>query len=332
MKRFLAVCVILVLGACRPDDAPDPDAAIVIPSAAVEPAAPQIPSITIYHAEGRRSERIVWLMEELGLPYKLEFKRGDLAGSADLIRAVNPAMPVAPTVDIGGQVLVESGAIMETILNRYAPGKLQPEMGSLDYPYHLMWMHYAEGSLASRVIADYRAWQIQPPKERSRLVDSEQVVQYAEDWLGQHPWFGGAEFSAADIMMVFPLNFAMQLNIVDKEQFPKINAWKAKIEARPAYQAMLAKARPDGMVGSLTPLPAHAPSGPRPAAVAAAPAPATTPAAVSPRTPAVARTAPAPTNPVPAPVTAPAISTPEPAAPSVDPAAPPADAPVTPPQ
>jgi glutathione S-transferase len=65
--------------------------------------------------------------------------------------------------------------------------------------------------------------------------------------------------------MVFPLNFAMQLNIVDKNQFPNINAWKAKIEQRPAYQAMLAKARPDGIPGSPPALPQHAPSGPRPA-------------------------------------------------------------------
>jgi glutathione S-transferase len=238
-------------------------------SAATAVAKP-MPPITIYHLEGRRSERIVWLMEELGLPYTLEFKRGDLAGSMATIRAVNPDMPVAPTVKVGDQVLTESGAIIETIINRYAPGKLTPPMDSADYPNHLIWMHHAEGSLASRVIADYRVWTINPPKERSRLVDSEAEVQFAENYLAKHPWFGGAEFSAADIMMVFPLNFAMQLNIVDKTQFPKINAWKAKIEARPAYQRMLAKARPDGMVGSLTPLPQHAPSGPRPAPAAPA--------------------------------------------------------------
>lgn len=222
-----------------------------------------MPEITIYHLEGRRSERIVWLMEELGLPYKLEFKRGDLAGSMAAIRAVNPGMPVAPTVTVGAEVLTESGAIIETIINRYAPGKLTPALASADYSQHLIWMHHAEGSLASRVIADYRVWMIAPPKERSRLVDSEAEVQFAEDYLGKHPWFGGAEFSAADIMMVFPLNFAMALNIVDKTRFPKVNAWKAKIEARPAYQRMLAKARPDGMVGNLPALPAHAPSGPR---------------------------------------------------------------------
>lgn len=224
----------------------------------------EMPPITIYHLENRRSERIVWLMEELGLPYNLVFKRGDLAGSMAEIRKVNPGMPVAPTVTIGDQVMTESGAIIETIINRYAPGKLTPSMETADYANHMIWMHHAEGSLAGRVIADYRVWMIAPPKERSRLVDSEAEYQFAEDYLAKHPWFGGDEFSAADIMMVFPLNFGMALNVVDKSQFPHINAWKAKIEARPAYQRMLAKARPDGMVGALPALPAHAPAGPRP--------------------------------------------------------------------
>jgi glutathione S-transferase len=230
--------------------------------AATTAAAP-LPDITIYHLEGRRSERVIWLMEELGLPYKLEFKRGDLAGSMAAIKAINPGMPVAPTVKYGDQVIVESGAIIETLLNRHAPGKLQPALDSPDYPYHLIWMHYAEGSLASRLIADYRVWRVQPPKQRSPLVDSEQVVQFAEDYLGKHPWFGGAEFSAADIMMKFPLDFGTALNVVDAQQFPNVAAWKAKIEARPAYQRMRAKALPDGMVGALPALPQHAPSGPR---------------------------------------------------------------------
>lgn len=248
---------------------------LALSSAAVAAAAPTgkggaqaaqalpLPPVTIYHLEGRRSERIVWLMEELDLPYTLAFKPADMTATSASLRAINPAMPVYPTVKYGDQILVESGAIIDTIVNRHAPGRLTPALASPDYPYHLMWMHYAEGSLASRAIADYRVWQIKPPTERSRLVDSEQVVQFAEDYLGKHPWFGGADFSTADIMMLFPLNFAMQLNIVDKTQFPNITAWKAKIEARPAYQRMVAKARPKGMVGSLPALPQHAPPGPR---------------------------------------------------------------------
>jgi len=256
MRRAVVAGLALALlatGAMAIEPAPAPQKA----------AAMKMPPVTIYHLEGRRSERIVWLMEELGLPYTLEFKPANMAGTAAALRAINPKMPVFPTVKYGDQVFVESGAIIDTIIDRHAPGKLQPALNSTDYPYHKMWMHYAEGSLASRAIADYRVWQIQPPTQRAALVDSEQVVQFAEDYLGQHPWFGGAEFSSADIMMVFPLNFAMQLNIVDKNQFPKINAWKAKIEARPAYQRMIAKARPKGMQGNLPALPKHAPPGPR---------------------------------------------------------------------
>ena len=254
MIRLLAAASALaLLCACSTMAAP-------APGAASAPAALPMPEMTVYHLEGRRSERIVWLMEELNMPYKLVFTRGDLAKSMAAIRAVNPGMPVAPTVTLGDQVLTESGAIIELVLQRYAPGKLSPALTSRDYPDYLMWMHHAEGSLAGRVIADYRVWMIAPPKTRSPLVDSDAEVQFAEDFLGKHPWFGGPEFSAADIMMVFPLNFAMELNVVDKTRYPNINAWKKKIEARPAYQRMLAKARPDGLIGSPPKLPAHAPA------------------------------------------------------------------------
>ncbi len=108
-------------------------------------------------------------------------------------------------------------------------------------------------------------------------------------------------------MMVFPLDFAMQLNIVDKNQFPKINEWKARIEARPAYQPMLAMARPDGMIGSLPLLPKHGPFRParRTRSSAATKAPAAAPLKPAPATP---------------------------ASPPAKPSAPSADAPVTPPQ
>lgn len=258
MNRILAACTsTLLLAACA--STADVQPAMTHPAQAAAP----MPAFTIYHLEGRRSERVVWLMEELGLPYNLKFKRGDLAGSMAAIRAINPTVPMAPTVEYGDQVLVESGAIIETILDRHAGGRLQPALDSADYPHFLMWMHYAEGTLAARLFSDYRAWSVNPPKERSRLVDSEASVQAAEEYLGKHPWFGGAEFSAADIMMKFPLEVATNLNLVETSQFPNVAAWKVKVEARPGYQRMLAKARPDGMIGNLPKLPQHAPAGPR---------------------------------------------------------------------
>lgn len=217
------------------------------------------PSITIYHLEGRRSERIVWLMEELDMPYELVFVRGDLGASMAKIRELGHEMPMAPTVVYGDEILVESGAIIDVIIARNAPGQLTPAIDSSDYAHHVKWMHYAEGSLAARLFTDYRAWRTSPPTTRSRLVDSEAVVQYAENWLAANAWFGGAEFSTADIMMMFPLNVATGLNLVDVEQFPNIAEWKTRIEARPAYERMLAKARPDGMIGNLPPV-QHPPS------------------------------------------------------------------------
>src|SRR5262245_10261553 len=89
-------------------------------------------NLTIYHIEGRRSERIVWLCEELGLPYKLEYKRGDVAASMNTIRGISPLMPVAPTVRIYDQVMVESGAIIELILAREGKGRLMPAVNSPD--------------------------------------------------------------------------------------------------------------------------------------------------------------------------------------------------------
>ncbi|MEM7327317.1 MAG: glutathione S-transferase [Pseudomonadota bacterium] len=219
-----------------------------------------LPMITIYHLEGRRSERIVWLMEELGLPYDLKYVRGDLRGSMALVHALGHEMPMVPTVVIEDQILVESGAIIELILSRYAAGELAPDILSEDYPTHLMWMHYAEGSLAARLFSDYRAWRTNPPTERSMFVDSEAVVQFAENHLAAKPWFGGQDFSSADIMMLFPLNVAMGLNLVDEAQFPNIAAWQEKVQSRPAYQRMLTAARPDGMIGRLPPVSVRPPS------------------------------------------------------------------------
>ena len=88
----------------------------------------------------------------------------------------------------------------------------------------------------------------------SPLVDAEDTVRFAEEFLSRHPYFGGAEVSAADIMMLFPLNFADSTKVIDISQFPNLAAWREKIQDRPAYKRMLAAARPDGLIGALPPL------------------------------------------------------------------------------
>lgn len=250
MLRYIATAALLSLSACAMQE----DEPVRSVSSAV------MPQVTIYHLEGRRSERIVWLMEELGMPYELEYVRGDLRASMAKVRALGHEMPQVPTVVIEDEILVESGAIIDTILNRYASGQLAPAVDDPFYPKHQMWMHYAEGSLAARLFSDYRAWRINPPTQRSPLVDSEAVVQFAENHLEKHAYFGGDEFSAADIMMHFPLRVALGLNLVDESKFPRIKEWNARVEARPAFQRMLAAARPDGMIGNLPPIEQRPPS------------------------------------------------------------------------
>ena len=251
-KPTLLIALAFALAACVASPVEKPQAQ--------DSEASAVPMITIYHLEGRRSERVVWLMEELGLPYDLKYVRGDLRASMAQVHALGHEMPMVPTVVIEDQILVESGAIIETILSRYAPGELSPDIESDDYPLHVMWTHYAEGSLAARLFSDYRAWRTNPPTERSMFVDSEAVVQFAENHLRANPWFGGQEFSSADIMMLFPLNLATGLNLVDEMQFPHIAVWKQKVQERPAYQRMLAAARPDGIIGNLPPVSVRPPS------------------------------------------------------------------------
>lgn len=230
---------------------------------AQQQAATPMPPITIYHLEGRRSERVVWLMEELGFPYELKFVNNSLGASLAEIRKVNPKMPTAPTVIYEDQVLMESGAIIDVILRRHAPGKLMPALDSKDYPWHQIWYQYAEGSLLPRVGTDYNVWQIKHPDKRSPLVDSENTIKFAEDWLTTHPYFGGAEFTSADIMMEFALRYTFLLNIVDNERFPKILDWLDRMHERPAYKRMVAKARPNGMLSPPVPLPDDARPPPR---------------------------------------------------------------------
>jgi len=210
----------------------------------------ETPKIVIYHAEGRRSERVVWLCEELGIPYELKFRRGDVAGSFEDIFAVNPGMRVAPTVFYNGELLVESGAILQFIMDRNGGSRLMPPVNSPDYASYLRFMHYAEGTLASDVVADYRVARATDGKapRGEKETDGQRAMRFAEDFLAKHPYFAGNEFTAADIMMVFPISYAIRMNVADPAKYPHIAAWQQKVEDRPAFKRMLAIARPDGRV------------------------------------------------------------------------------------
>jgi len=203
--------------------------------------------LQIYHIEGTRAERVVWLCEELGIPYQLEFKAGDPAASMMQIRTVNPSMPVSPTVRYNDAILVESGAILELLIAREGKGRLRPAVDSPDFPYYLQWMHFAEGSLAARIFSDYRVSQLQganTPTNAFRGVTGADALKFADTFLAKNPYFGGQTFSAADIMMLFPIVYSERLKLAKLSDYPNIVAWQKRVEERPAFLRMVKAARP----------------------------------------------------------------------------------------
>jgi glutathione S-transferase len=210
------------------------------------------PMLTIYHIEGRRSERIIWFCEEVGLPYKLVFKPGDPPASMELIKQVNPLMAIAPTVQLGDEVMVESAAILQLLQERYAPGKLEPAHDSPDYPKYLQWLHFAEGSAAPRLSIEFLLTSVKggqmPPVAQSQIGKAAQTLTYMEDYLTRHPYFGGQEFSLADIMMHFNLQFVNVVTHTDMTPYPKLTAWYAKIQERAAFKKMRQVALPNGLI------------------------------------------------------------------------------------
>jgi glutathione S-transferase len=209
--------------------------------------------ISIYHVEGRRCERIVWFCEEVGFPYDLVFKSNDLFGSLALIKEVNPLMPIAPTVKYGDTVMVESAAILQLLQERHAPGRLQPGPDSPDYPMYLQWLHFAEGSAAPRLITEFLLKSVKggeaSPVAQSQIGKAAKTLTYLEDYLTKHEYFGGSQFSLADIMMYFNVQFAKIVARTDMAPYPYLDAWFAKVEERPAFKRMREVALPNGLIG-----------------------------------------------------------------------------------
>ncbi len=206
--------------------------------------------LKIHHIELRRSERVVWLMEELELPYELIFTRGDIMGSAMAIKAVHP-IGAAPTVQDGDLWLCESGAILEYIIARHGSGRLGVRPEQAEFPHYLQWMHFAEGTAMDRILGEIALkplLALTPPGTSMLAVlyvgGAQRMLAFFEQSLQDRPYFAGEAFTAADIMMHLPAKAADRHRAPDA--FPNVQAWLERVEARPAYKRMLARALPDG--------------------------------------------------------------------------------------
>ena len=212
--------------------------------------------IVVHHLENSRSHRILWLLEELGVPYEIvAYKRNKktMLAPPELIK-IHP-LGKSPVITDGAQTIAESGAIIEYLVENYGPDRLAPAPGTparLRYSY---WMHYAEGS-AMPILLLKLVFQRMPAgvpffirpiaraisrRAQESFIDP-QMTRHMAYWnaeLSTAPWFAGQEFSAADIQMSFAMEGAQARFGVDK--CPAVQDFLNRVRARPAYKRAIAR-------------------------------------------------------------------------------------------
>jgi glutathione S-transferase len=204
--------------------------------------------ITIHHLGVSQSERIVWLMEELELPYRLKwYKRKQNRLAPDEYLALHPAA-TAPVIEDGDLMLAESGAIVEYICHRYAGGKLTVRPEQPNFADYLYWMHFNNNVVGLFFAkAALRAGAHGPEAERmGGLIKrrEEGYFRFLERRLGDSPYLAGPEFTCADVMVVFQLTTAVLFGGRSIDDLPNAVSYVRRIESRPACIRAMAIAGP----------------------------------------------------------------------------------------
>lgn len=206
--------------------------------------------ITVHHLGVSQSDRIVWLMEELDLPYELQwYDRGeDFLAPADY-RALHPA-GTAPIITDGDLVMAESTAIVEYISQRYGKGALSVPASDPDYPHYLYWMQF-NNNLQSTLFVKlaFQSTGVEPATGDLMMTTTQRredgLYRALEQRLGESEYLGGPRFSCADIMSMFNLTSLAMLGAraID-DSLPNTKAYVERVTARPAYQKAMAIAGP----------------------------------------------------------------------------------------
>ncbi len=215
--------------------------------------------LTVHHLNNSRSQRVLWLLEELGLPYEIvRYQRGPDMRAPAALRAIHP-LGKAPVITDDGKTIAESGAIVEYLTETYGDGRLIPRPSTPERQRYTYWLHYAEGSampplllkLLFTVMPRRTPALLRPlvRKVSSQVLTSlvnpqlKQHMAFWEEELSKSTWFAGNEFSAADIQMSFPLEAAAARAALEQGH-PKAMAFLDRIHARPAYIRALEKGGP----------------------------------------------------------------------------------------
>ncbi len=212
--------------------------------------------IRVHHLENSRSQRILWLLEELGLDYEVVHYQRDpktmLAPAA--LKAIHP-LGKSPVITDGDRVVAESGAIIEYLIDKYGEGRLKPAAGSAALDAYRYWLHFAEGSLMpylvmklvfTKVETGPMPFFIRPIARRiskevgKRFLDTnlEQMMQFINDHLSRNRWFAGSELSGADIQMSFAME-ALMSRPAQMQSCPQIKAYVQRMRDLPSYQRAL---------------------------------------------------------------------------------------------
>ena len=202
--------------------------------------------ITVHHLNNSRSQRILWLLEELGVPYAIKHYARDAVTNLapPELKAVHP-LGKSPVITDGGNVIIESGAITDYIIRKHGEGRLAPAPDTDLHETYLQWLHFAEGSaMIPFLLALYTA----------RLGDAaaplqpriqEQIgahVAYLSTALGDNDWLVGNALSGADVMMSFIAEIAVAQGF--GTHHPNLLAYVKRLQGRPAWQAAMAKTEP----------------------------------------------------------------------------------------
>ncbi|MCY1076300.1 glutathione S-transferase family protein [Archangium lansingense] len=204
--------------------------------------------LKLHHLVNSRSQRILWLLEELGLDYELVvYPRDPKTNFAPPeLKAIHP-LGKSPVLEDNGRLLAESGAIIDIVVRRYGQGRLAPAPDSAEYDAYVHWLHYAEGSaMVPLLLSAYvgRLGEAGAPLKPRISSEVKNHFGYISGALGERDYLVDNSFSAADIQMSFVLESARPTGALESFQaFPNLGAYLERLHARPAYQRALQRGR-----------------------------------------------------------------------------------------
>jgi glutathione S-transferase len=200
--------------------------------------------LKVHHLNNSRSQRILWLLEELSTPYEIVHytRMSPVPFAPPELKEVHP-LGKSPVITDGDKTIAESGAIVEYLIDTYGQGRFKPKAGSDDHWKYIEWLHYAEGSaMLPLLLALYTAMLGDAAAALKPRVDSEIAnnLSYMENALGGRAFFVGDDLTGADIQILFPLEAAG----ARLDPYPNLVKYRARMQARPAYQRGIEKGGP----------------------------------------------------------------------------------------